>query len=163
MVRVVRADSENVRGEGQVQPANLAILNRFNFNSATSLANTLFAKLAITVDAESGEVQVTVPAIDPKVRLAKPVEATHFQFVAGAVALDFSEDGESTLSMASSAQHAVKEPVVEETVLSLPLPADAGLPIAVVFGVAFYIEDRGAVYPLNNGAYNPMSVINLTV
>jgi len=160
MVRVVRADSENVRGEGQVQPANLAILHRFNFNAATSLANTLFAKLVTTVDAESGEVQVTVPAIDPKVRLAKPKEATHFQFVAGAVALDFSEEGESTLSMASSAELAVKEPVVEDTVLSLPLPPAAGLPIAVIFGVAFYIEDRGAIYPLNNGAYNPMSVIH---
>src|SRR5690606_7690248 len=114
MLRVVRADSENVRGAGQVQPANLSILHRFSFNSATSLANTLFARLSTSVDAESGEVQVTVPQIEPKVRLARPVEATHFQFVAGAVALDFTEEGESTLSMASSAQHLIKGLVVEE-------------------------------------------------
>src|SRR5690606_23503157 len=38
MLRVVRADTENVRGEGQVQPENLPILQRFNFNAAASLA-----------------------------------------------------------------------------------------------------------------------------
>lgn len=163
MLRVVRADFENVRGEGQVQPGNLTILNGFNFNAAASLANTLFTKLTTTANAQSGEVQVTVPAINPKVHLAKPTGATHFQFVAGAVAMDFSGEGETTMSMASSEQHPVTTAVAEDTVLSLPLPADSGLPIAVVFGVAFYIEDRGAPYPLNNGAYNPMAIINLTV
>lgn len=163
MLRVVRADFENVRGQGQVQPANLPILQGFSFNTAASLANTLFAKLTTSVNAETGEVQVTVPALDPKVRLAKPTEATLFQFVAGAVTLDFSGERESTLSMASSEQHSFATAVDEDTVLSLPLPPDPGLPIAVVFGVAFYIEDRGATYPLNNGAYNPMAIINLTV
>lgn len=161
MLRVVRADAENVRGEGQVQPANLSILHQFSFNAAASLANTLFAKVATTVDAATGNVQVTVPEIAPRARIAKPVGATLFQFVAGAVAMDFSAEGESTLVMEQSAQLAVSEAVVPETVLSLPLAAD-GLPTAVVFGVAFYIEDRGQVYPLNNGAYNPMSIINIT-
>jgi len=163
MLRVVRADSENVRGEGQVQPANLLILQRFNFNAAASLANTLFAKLATSVDVSTGSVEVTVPEITPITQLAKPVGATHFQFIAGAVAMDFSREGESTLAMAQGEQQPVTEANVAETVLSLPLPADANLPIAVVFGVAFHIEDRGLIYPLNNGAYNPMAIINITV
>lgn len=163
MLRVVRADTENVRGEGQVQPGNLPILQRFNFNAAASLANTLFAKLATSVDVATGNVEVTVPEIDPATQLAKPMGATHFQFITSAVAMDFGEEGESTLAMAQSEQHLVKGTSVSETVLSLPLPAAANLPIAVLFGVAFYIEDRGLMYPLNNGAYNPMAIINITV
>ena len=163
MLRVVRADQVHVRGEGQVLPENLGILNNFNFNDAASLANTLFEKVAVTASSQTGEVQVTVPALDPKVRLARPVGATHYQFVAGAVALDFTEGGESTLALASTEEHPLDRALDEDAVLSMTLPADAGLPIAVVFGVAFYIEDRGALYMLNNGAYNPMAIINLTV
>lgn len=163
MLRVVRADQGHVRGEGQVQPENLAILNEFNFNASASLANTLFEKVAVTASSQTGEVQVTVPALDPAVRLAKPVGATHYQFVAGAVALDFTEGGESTLALASTEEYSLKAELEEDAVLPMSLPADAGLPIAVVFGVVFYIHDRGALYMLNNGAYNPMAIINLTV
>ncbi|WP_257667263.1 hypothetical protein [Parapedobacter tibetensis] len=163
MLRVVRADAEHVRGERQVLPQHLAILRRFNFNAAATLSNTLFASVSAVVDAVAGTVQVTVPGIQPATKLAKPLEATHFQFVAGAATLDFSEEGESTLSMAQSAELDVKQLTTEESTLALPLPADAGLPIVVVFGVTFYIADGGRSYGLNNGAYNPMAIINITV
>jgi hypothetical protein len=162
MLRVVRADAEHVRGQRQVQAANLPMLQRFNFNVAAMLSNTLFTTVSATVDATAGTVQVTVPAIEPDTKLAKPREATHFQFVAGAAALDFSEEGQSTLAVAQSEQFPLTAPIAE-TVLELALPPAAGLPIAVIFGVAFYIEDQGRSYGLNNGAYNPMAIINITV
>ncbi|MFC3199861.1 hypothetical protein ACFOET_19740 [Parapedobacter deserti] len=163
MVRVVRADAEHVRGERQVLPANLAILRRFNFNAAATLANTLFATVRTAVDADEGIVRITVPAIKPATQLSKPREATHFQFVAGAAMLDFSEEGESTLALAQTEEHSLSQLTVDETMLELALPADAGLPIVTVFGVAFYKEDEGRSYGLNNGAYNPMSMVNITV
>lgn len=163
MVRVVRADSENVRGERQVIPENLAILRRFNFNAAATLSNTLFANVQTTVDAVAGTVQVTIPAIKPAVRLAKPPEATHFRFFAGAATVDFSEDGESTLAMAETEEFALTTVETEETLLELTLPEDAGLPIVVAFGIGFFIDDNGRSYPLNNGTYNPVSIVNITV
>lgn len=162
MLRVVRADAEHVRGERQVLPENLGILRRFNFNAAATLSNTLFASVQTVVDTEAGTVQVTLPEITPSTQLAKPTEATHFQFFVGAATLDFGEDGESTLALTQTDELHLGPIPVPGSTLELTLPEAAGLPIVVAFGVGFLIEDQGRTYTLNNGAYNPMAVINIT-
>jgi len=166
LMRVVKADAVNDRGERRVLPENLGLLGHFGFNVAASLANTLFVVPSCTIDRATGSVQLEVPALDPRVTIAAPAGATHFQFNLGAATIDFDGEGTantSTIAMAESEMGILKSEGFAGATLSAALPADTTLPVFVLFGVSFYQEVNAKPYPLNNGAYNPIDVIQLDV
>ena len=46
--------------------------------------------------------------------------------------------------------------------LSASVTANSALPVIQVLGIEFYQEVNGAMYPLKNGSYNALSVIDVT-
>jgi len=161
MLRVIKADTVSDRGERQVLNENLGILNRFGFNSAASLANTLFLKVSGSVDRTTGAGLVELPALDPKVVIAKPEGATHFQFSTALTAVDFlSEEADSSFAMEESEVFAI-DSATEAIQLAPTLGPEAELPLFLAFGISFYQEVNGKHYPLNNGAYNALSIIKV--
>ncbi len=163
MMRVVKADAVSDRGERKVLPENLGLLAQFGFNAAAQLANTLFVVPELAIDRVTGDVELAIPALNPAYTIAPPLGATHFQFNLGAALVDFDTVGEGNASVIEVAETAVsdlKTPFVGET-LSVTLPAASTLPLFVLFGVSFYQEVNGKHYPLNNGAYNPISMIRI--
>src|SRR5690606_37800899 len=61
VMRVVKADAVNDRGERRVLPDNLGLLNQFGFNAAASLSNTLFVVPLCTLDRVAGTVLLEIP------------------------------------------------------------------------------------------------------
>jgi len=161
MLRVIKADTVSNRGERQVLNENLGILNRFGFNSAASLANTLFLKVSGSIDRTTGAGLVELPVLDPKVVIAKPEGATHFQFSTALAAVDFlSEEADSSFAMEESEVLAI-DTATEAIQLAPTLAPEAELPLFLAFGISFYQEVNGKHYPLNNGAYNALSIIKV--
>lgn len=166
MMRVVKADAVNDRGERRVLPGNLGLLGQFGFNAAASLSNTLFVVPPCTVDRASGTATLTIPALVPALAIAAPKEATHFQFNFGAAVVDFDTEGEaneSTLSTAESEISLLNAETFAGATLTAALPPETDLPLFVLFGISFFQEVNGKPYPLNNGAYNPIDIFRIDV
>lgn len=165
VMRVVKADPVNDRGERQVLPENLGLLSQFGFNITAQLANTFFTMPQCTVDRAEGTVQVDIPSLVPSLAIASPKGATHFQFNLGAAVVDFDGVGDangSVIALTESDTNLLKADFVGVT-LTATLPAESELPIFVLFGVTFYQEVNAKHYPLNNGAYNPIDIIRIDV
>ncbi|MFC0319870.1 MULTISPECIES: hypothetical protein [Olivibacter] len=164
MMRVLKADAVSDRGERKILDENLGILNRFSFNAAALLSNTLFEKVESVIDRSTGTGGVSLKALDPAVKIAKPAGATHFQFSAALAAVDFSagEESDYAFDMQESDLWPLNA-LIEATELSTSLaPASIGeLPLFLGFGVSFYQEVNGKHYPLNNGAFNSLSIVKI--
>lgn len=166
VMRVVKADAVNDRGERRVLPDNLGLLGQFGFNVAASLTNTLFVVPQCTVDRAAGTVTLDIPSLVPGLTIAAPKGATHFQFNFGAAVIDFDTESEgngSAIAMAESATSLLTAETFAGTTLTAALPPETELPVFVLFGISFYQEVNGKPYPLNNGAYNPIDVFRIDV
>ncbi|MBK1440728.1 hypothetical protein JHJ32_12075 [Parapedobacter sp. ISTM3] len=166
VMRVVKADSVSDRGERQVLPGNLGLLSQFGFNVGASLASTLFVVPECTVDREAGSVTLNIPSLVPSLTIGAPKGATHFQFNFGAAVIDFDTEGEgngSAIAMAESGTGLLTAETFAPTTLTAAIPAASELPLFVLFGISFYQEVNGKLYPLNNGAYNPVDIIRIDV
>ena len=167
VMRMVKADAVSDRGERRVQPNNLSLLGGFRFNVAASLTDTLFVKRALTVDREAGTAQVDLPSFKPGLAIAAPTGATHFQFSFGVAALDFEAQGTDNLSELSMVESEIgvllQADAFPSMTLTTALPPESELPLVVLFGVSFLQQVNNKQYALNNGAYNPIDIIQIDV
>src|SRR5690606_27712470 len=69
LMRVIKADTVNERGQRQVLGENTSILKGFSFNSKASLDNTFFVALDQSIDRATGTISVSLPAFDPRVKV----------------------------------------------------------------------------------------------
>ncbi len=160
MMRVIKADAVNDRGERKVLGENIGLLQGFNFNGAAQLVNTLFVIPMASIDRAAGVLQVQVPAFDPKVALANPPSTTHFQFHAAGLAIDF-DAGSHELVVAEGAVMPIDAPA-EATVLDITLPEATTAPLFLVFGIDFLQEVKnGKVFPLQNGLFNVLMIMEV--
>lgn len=159
LFRMIKADTEHVRGERRVNAGSFALLRGFNFNESAPLGNTFFINAATSIDRTTGAVALNVPEITPEVHLGKPKAATHFRFTAGAALVSLDRGMEdSRLELALSCYKPVTA-ALSPMVLDCLLPANAISPILLVFGISFYQEVNGVYYSLNNGAFNTLCVL----
>jgi len=161
MMRVVRADAVNIRGERKVLAENLTLLSKFSFNAAALLDNTVFIERNPVIDRATGSVRLNLDDYKPAIALAAPQGATHFQFNLGAAVVDFDSEELSGMSLAQSEPSLLKSIVPESQELTVALPAASTLPIFVLFGISFFQEVNAVLYPLNNGAYNAIEIIQI--
>ena len=153
-------DTTHPRGERQVLKAYAAALVGFDFNAHAPLSTTLAAPYDVSVSA-AGLVTVTIASLTPRVELAAPAGATHYGLELGVAVVDF-EAMKARSVPASEPAPAVLDGV---PVAGVTLTADAGgAPkpteiVVVAFGVRFYQQLNGQLYPLQNEAAHPLAVV----
>ncbi|MFB9272898.1 hypothetical protein ACFFT3_13470, partial [Lutibacter litoralis] len=89
-----------------------------------------------------------------------PSGTTHFKIVMGAAEIDFATE----TSVFESDETAVLPYDSADTAqidLMAALTANSVLPVIQVLGIEFYQEVNGTMYPLKNGSYNALSVIDV--
>jgi hypothetical protein len=106
-----------------------------------------------------------MPNLVPLPQVAAPEGVTHLSFSAGFLNLDFT-DGSNDLQLSN-----VVNPPINVTATSVDLiPAAAAAAAATGTGtvqscylikVAFFQEVNGIQYPLNNGAFNALQLIEV--
>lgn len=159
LFRMMKADTDSLRGERTVKASSFGILRDFDFNESAPLNNTLFVKAVPSIDRSTGIIELNLPEINPEVHLSKPKTATHFRFTAGAALISANPEVESSsLVVALSGYESVKG-TIAPSVLTNTLPANAISPMLLVFGISFYQEVNGVYYSLNNGAYNTLCIV----
>ena len=158
LLKVVKTDSTNVRGERTIQDGNFILIENFDFNIKAKLGSTLFAGFDKSYDRATGEVELSIASFSPKVRIAGPAGTTHFKILLGAADLDFVNET-STFEMDETAILPYDNQNTAAIDLATAITAGSTTPVIVVLGVEFYQEVNGQMYPLKNGTYNALSVI----
>lgn len=160
ILKVIKMDQVNKRGERVITEGDMTDLVGFEFNARGVLSSTFYGNYGVDVNRVDGEVDVNIPAFVPGISVAWPNGATHLKLISGAAAVDF-EDGTFDSDIASTSTIEIGSQLEAANTLSMSLPAATTLPIFVVFGVEFYQEVNGEMYPLKNGAFNALAIVNV--
>lgn len=158
MVKVIRADTTNPRGQRNVIDGEAELLTGFEFNIRGKLGTTLFAPFTTAIDRVTGELTLDIPPFIPMNMVAAPSGTTHYKIVSAGAEIDFEAE---TFIVATSETGILPW----DTVLTVAVAqtnqvtAASTKPLFLAVGIQFFQEVNGQMYPLRNGAYNPLSLV----
>lgn len=160
MTKVIQADATNPRGLRNVIDGEAELLTGFEFNISGKLGTTLFAPFEATIDRVSGNIGLTLAPFVPTTMIAAPAGTTHFKIISAGAAIDFeAEKFEVTTSETAVLpwDSTLTAPINQDNSVS----ANSTNPLFLALGVEFYQEVNGQMYPLKNGAHNPLSLVQV--
>lgn len=155
VVKVVKADATNLRGQRRVLDAETELLKGFDFNINASLHDSLGAEFSTQITRTTGVLEVNVPSFIPADTIVPPIEATHFKLVMAGAEINFENEVYNLKSMTSATLPIDKTPTALIT-LSTTLTPNSTDPLFLLFGIQFIQEMNSEYYPLKNGVYNAM-------
>ena len=161
MIRVIKADEVNPRGQRKVTDGKPALLEGFEFNIGGKLGTTFFAEYTSAIDRASGILTVTIPPFFPANMIAAPTGATHFSINTAGAEVDF----EQGIHLSATKKTAPTAWDNEETILlshSHELNPNSTQPLFILLGIEFFQEVNGSMYPLKNGAFNALAIIKVS-
>ncbi len=161
MVEVVQADATNPRGQRNVIDGEAELLEGFEFNISGKLGNTLYAPFTSTIDRVAGTLTVDIPSFVPINMIAAPGGATHFKLVSAGAEIDFENE---VFVMDNQASAILPWDATGTVVTNLvnAVSAASTHPLFLVLGIEFYQEVNGQMYPLKNGAFNPLAIVKVS-
>ena len=160
MTKVIQADATNPRGLRNVIDGEAELFTGFEFNIGGKLGTTLFAPFETTIDRVSGDIGLTLAPFVPTTMIAAPAGTTHFKIISAGAAIDFeAEKFEVTTSETAVLpwDSTLTAPINQDNSVS----ANSTNPLFLALGVEFYQEVNGQMYPLKNGAHNPLSLVQV--
>jgi hypothetical protein len=157
MVKVIQADLVSDRGLRNVIDGEAELLFGFEFNIRGKLGTSLFAPFVATIDRIAGEITVDIASFIPANMIAAPSGTTHFKIISGGAEVDFEAE---TFVVATSETAILPWDATPTAVINQvnAVTAASTKPLFLALGVEFYQQINGTMYPLKNGAFNPLSV-----
>lgn len=144
----------NVAG-GINAPAAKELLKGFNFNVRSNLGNVLSKPFSVVQ--ATGE--ITISEVIPLNDINFPPGATHVTLQSGWARIDF-VTGASDLQLSLSTNLPIDETSQDISLIPTSEPTGSGIDIHVLC-IAFYQEVNGVQYPLKNGAFNALSIVEI--
>ena len=157
MVKVIQADLVSERGLRNVIDGEAELLFGFEFNIRGKLGTSLYAPFVATIDRVAGEITVDIASFIPSNMIAAPSGTTHFKIISGGAEVDFEAE---TYVVATSETAILPWDATPTAVINQvnAVTAASTKPLFLALGVEFYQQINGTMYPLKNGAFNPLSV-----
>jgi hypothetical protein len=159
MMKVLKADATNVRGQRNVVDGEAELLREFEFNEKAKLNRTFFAPYTATIDRTGGGATIEIPAFIPANMIAAPQGATHVRLVAACASINFEGEDYGTDTAASEEQPLNGVAALPALSLEMSFGEVDAQPLFLAFGVEFYQMVNGAMYTLKNGAYNALALV----
>ncbi|WP_143959257.1 hypothetical protein [Litoribacter populi] len=155
MVRVVKSDDVNSRGQRKVVEGNWNLLRGIQLNKSASLRSTLRAN--INLDNGSDAFSVTIPAFNPADLLVSPAGSTDFRMflVGGAIAVGTDLHTSVRVDTGLLPQYGTTDPIT----LSIE---KADLPYMhrlFVLGIEFVQMVNGDEATLHSSSYNAAAIV----
>jgi len=160
MLRAIQGDTANRRGMRVASEGNLSLLKGFDFNKGAKLGTTVFAPFVPGIDRVAGSLAVSVEPFVPLDMINAPVGTTHFRLTSGGAEIDF-DNGLVTNAYSDSGMLPYTSGETAPITLDNGVMANSLLPLVLVFGVEFYQEVNGEMYPLKNGAFNALGIVKI--
>ena len=161
MIRVLKADTTNVRGQRNVIDGEAELLEGFDFNVNSPLTTTLFAPYTATIARATGELTVNIPSFIPNERIAAPDGATHFRIVTSGTEVDF-ENKTFTSDNKDSGMLPWDAAATAAINLVNAVTANSTHPLFLLLGVQFFQLVNGVQYPLKNESYNTLAIVKVS-
>lgn len=160
-VKVIQADATNPRGERNVIDGEAEMLQGFEFNINGKLGATLYAPYTATIDRPTGALTVAVPAFIPLNMISAPGGSTHYKIISAGVEVDFENE---TYVVDENSSAILPWDATASAVLNLAnaVTAASTHPLFLVLGVEFYQQVNGTMYPLKNGNYNALAIVQVS-
>jgi hypothetical protein len=161
MMRVIKADETNPRGFRNVIDGEAELLKGFDFNANSKLSTTLFAPFTGTINRALGQLTIDLASFVPANMVAAPNGTTHFKIVSAGAEIDF-EQGVSVADVKATGELPWNASATAAINLSNAVTAASTKPLFLVLGIEFYQQVNGSMYPLKNGAFNSLSLIEVS-
>lgn len=160
MMKVVQSDLNNLRGERNAGDGDVTLLTGFEFNQNAKLDKTFFAPYTPTIDRATGTLSIDIPDFVPGEQVIAPSGTTHYRLISGAALVDFKTGAyEGDFSQSDAlALGALQQPALT---LTQQVTGGSTASLFLAFGITFYQEVNGHMYPLRNGAFNALSVVRV--
>ena len=161
MTKVIQADATSIRGERNVIDGEAELLDGFEFNIRGKLGTSLYAPFVPTIDRVTGQIKVVIPSFIPANMIAAPSGTTHYKIISAGTEIDF---GAETFVAPTSASAILPWGITPSTALTQTntvTPASTK-PLFLMLGIEFYQQANGTMYPLKNGAFNPLAIAKVS-
>ena len=161
MVKVIQADTTSERGLRNVIDGEAELLTGFEFNIRGKLGTSLFAPFVATIDRVTGDIKVDLASFIPSNMIAAPTGTTHFKIISAGAEIDFEAESfiEAHSETAILPWDVTPTAVISQTNAVTPASTK---PLFLAFGVEFYQQVNGQMYPLKNGAFNPLALVSVS-
>ena len=161
MVKVIQADTISERGLRKVIDGEAELLTGFEFNIRGKLGTSLFAPYIGTIDRVNGDIAIELNSFIPANMIAAPGGTTHFKITSAGAEIDF--EAETFVSMNSETAILPWDMTPSGLIGHVnSVTPNSTKPLFLALGVEFYQEVNGRMYPLKNGAYNPLSLVQVS-
>ncbi|RYY49961.1 MAG: hypothetical protein EOO06_05505 [Chitinophagaceae bacterium] len=161
MMVVVKADDTSTRGQRNVIDGETELLKSFEFNVNATLEGCLFAPYTGVIDRVTGVNTISIPSFVPRLNIVAPEGSTHYKIVSAATSIDFSAEVFETTESATAVLPLDDAPTVAINHTN-NLPANSTHPLFLALGVQFFQQVNGIDYPLKNGAFNALSLVEVS-
>lgn len=160
MSKIKNLDTVSVRGERNVSEGILTLdgqlaLRGFDFNNRAALKSVLATPYVL--DTNTGE--VLIADFTPGEELRFPAGATHFSMRSAFVNLDF-VTGLSDVTFSNVVNLPIDFTTATQTLTPTGIPMGAGTQLYLIL-IEFFQEVNGVSYPLKNGAFNVLNVLDV--
>jgi hypothetical protein len=161
MVKVIQADLVNERGLRNVIDGEAELLLGFEFNLRGKLGTSLYAPFVGAIDRVTGEITVDIAPFVPANMLVAPSGTTHYKIISGGAEIDFENE---TFVVATSETAILPWDVTPTVAVSQTnqVTAASTKPLFLALGIEFYQEVNAQMYPLKNGAFNPLALVKVS-
>lgn len=160
MIRVIQADATSPRGLRNVIDGETELLLGFDFNINGKLGTTLYAPYSSGINRVTGELTVTIPSFIPLNMIKAPAGTTHFRLNSAGAEIDF-ENKEYVVDVKTSANLPWNNTATAALTLTNTVTANSTHPLFLALGIEFFQDVNGSMYPLKNGAFNPLALVNI--
>lgn len=161
MMKVIQADATNERGQRNVIDGEAELLSGFDFNITGKLGTTLFAPFTPGIDRVGGEITVDIAPFIPINMIAAPGGTTHFKIISGGAEIDFEAETFVTATSETAVLPWDSNPTAVINHVNA-VTSNSTKPLFLAVGVEFYQGVNGKMYPLKNGAYNPLALVQVS-
>jgi hypothetical protein len=161
MVKVIQADLVNERGLRNVIDGEAELLNGFDFNITGTLGTTLFAPFIGTIDRVTGGISVGFTPFIPSNMIGAPSGTTHFKIISAGAEIDFEAETFVTANSETAILPLDMNPTEVINHMNMITP-NSTKPLFLALGVEFYQGVNGRMYPLKNGSYNPLALVQVS-
>lgn len=160
MVKVIQADMVSERGLRNVIDGEVDLLVGFEFNTRGKLGTSLYAPFVGTIDRVAGEITVDLASFVPVNMIVAPGGTTHFKIISAGAEIDF--EAETFIETHSETAILPWDATATAPINQVNAVTPASTkPLFLALGIEFYQEVNGQMYPLKNGAFNPLAVVKV--
>ena len=160
MVKVIQADTVNVRGLRNVIDGEAELLRGFEFNIGARLGTTIYAPFTASIDRATANMVITIPPFVPLNMINAPTGATHFRLNAAGAEIDF-EGNVYVVDVQNTIDLPWDNVLTSAITLTCVVTPNSIHPLFLLASIEFYQSVNGSMYPLKNGAFNALSLVEV--